>query len=167
MKKLLRYLVNTILFLLIWFVLAALLMGMGIAIGVWDGSVMRASSWPAISGIVAIIISYRLVKRINKSNLWTKLFDETELANDVTDKRKEQSAEVLKKNIDVTKKAKKIISKGWLRLHIIFSLLLAIFIIIDGDGELEAVGIGIFYIVIYWLIVGAIVWVIRGFREDK
>ena len=79
MKTLLRYLVNTILFLLIWFVLAALLMGMGIAIGVWDGSVMRASSWPAISGIAAMIISYRLVKRINKSNLWASLFDETEV----------------------------------------------------------------------------------------
>jgi hypothetical protein len=162
MKKLLRYLVNTILFVVIWFIPTTLFVG-------WSFSVngTRPSGLIAIGGIVAIIISYKLVKRINKTKLWARLFDETELANDVVDKRKEQSAEFLEKNIDVPKKAKKIISKGWLRLHIIFSLLLPIVQIIDAEGDLDAVGFSIVYIVIYWLIVGAVVWAIRGFREDK
>jgi hypothetical protein len=49
---------------------------------------MGATSAAAIGGIVAIIISYRLVKRINKSKLWSRLFDETEVVNEVVEEKK-------------------------------------------------------------------------------
>jgi 4-amino-4-deoxy-L-arabinose transferase-like glycosyltransferase len=59
MGKLLRHLVNTILFVFIWFIPATLFVG-------WSFSVngTRPSGLIAIGGIVAIIISYKLVKRI-------------------------------------------------------------------------------------------------------
>jgi len=90
-------------------------MGMGIAIGVWDGSVMRASSWPAISGIAAMIISYRLVKKINKSNLWARLFDETELVNDIVEEKK----------VEVEKEG----SYNWKLISIVALVLVAIMVI--------------------------------------
>ena len=70
MKKLLRYLVNTILFVVLWFIPAALFFA-------WSYSVngARPSAIMGIGGIISIIISYKLVKRINKSNLWASLFD--------------------------------------------------------------------------------------------
>ena len=83
MKKLLRYLVNTILFIVIWFIPATLFVG-------WSFSVngTRPSALIAIGGIIALFISYKLVKRINKSKLWASLFDETELVNDVVEEKK-------------------------------------------------------------------------------
>ena len=68
MKKLLRYLVNTILFVVLWCLMFLPVMKYSIDMG--------ATSLASIGGIVAIIISYRVVKRINKSNLWASLFDE-------------------------------------------------------------------------------------------
>jgi TRAP-type C4-dicarboxylate transport system permease large subunit len=72
MKKLLRYLVNIILFIVLWGIMFLAPMKYSIDMG--------ATSIAAIGGIVAIIISYKLVKRINKSNLWSSLFDETDKA---------------------------------------------------------------------------------------
>ena len=69
--KLLRYLVNTILFVVIWCIPAFLFVGISLSV-----SGTRPSAIAGVGGIVAIIISYRLVKRINKSNLWSRLFDE-------------------------------------------------------------------------------------------
>ncbi len=40
-------------------------MAAGVASGIWSGDVTRPSSWPAVSGIIAIILAYRLVKKIN------------------------------------------------------------------------------------------------------
>ena len=77
MKKLLRFLVNTILFIIIWCIPAFIFVGISFTV-----SGTRPSAIAGVGGIVAIIISYRLVKRINKSKLWSRLFDETEVVND-------------------------------------------------------------------------------------
>ena len=73
MKTLLRYLVNTILFVVIWCIPAFIFVGISLSV---NGT--RPSGIAGIGGIVSIIISYKLVKIINKSNLWASLFDETE-----------------------------------------------------------------------------------------
>jgi len=88
-QKPLRYLVNTILFIVIWFIPATLFIG-------WSFSVngTRPSGLIAIGGIVAIIISYKLVKKINKSNLWSRLFDKNEAINDVA----EDKADIIEEN---------------------------------------------------------------------
>ena len=74
MKKILRYLTNTILFIVIWCIMFLPVMKLSIDTG--------GTSIAAIGGIIAIFISYALVKRINKSNLWSRLFDEAEELND-------------------------------------------------------------------------------------
>tara|TARA_B110000008_G_C16601805_1_gene416759 strand:- start:281 stop:511 length:231 start_codon:yes stop_codon:yes gene_type:complete len=75
MKKLLRYLVNTILFFVLWGIQLFLVIGYSVVeVGV------RPSGSIAIGGIVALIISFAIVKRINKSNLWASIFDETDKA---------------------------------------------------------------------------------------
>mgnify|MGYP006146141617 FL=1 len=70
MKKILRYLVNTILFVVIWCIPAFIFVGISLSV-----SGTRPSAIAGVGGIVAIIISYRLVKRINKSQLWANTFD--------------------------------------------------------------------------------------------
>ena len=87
--KPLRYLANIILFIVIWFIPATLFIG-------WSFSVngTRPSGLIAIGGIVAIIISYKLVKKINKSKLWSKLFDKNEAINDVA----EDKADIIEEN---------------------------------------------------------------------
>ena len=97
MKKLLRYLVNTVLFIVLWGIQATIVIGFSFAeVGA------RPSAPIAIGGIVAIIISYRLVKRINKSNLWSRLFDEVETANDVVEEKKvEVKEEKIEKKVEV------------------------------------------------------------------
>tara|TARA_B100001142_G_scaffold201317_1_gene199887 strand:+ start:653 stop:1045 length:393 start_codon:yes stop_codon:yes gene_type:complete len=92
MKKLLRYFVNTILFIVIWCIPATLFVGWSFSI---NGT--RPSGLIAIGGIVAIIISYRLVKRINKSKLWSRLFDETEVDNKVVEEKKNETKKEIKK----------------------------------------------------------------------
>ena len=92
MKKLLRYLINTILFIIIWFIPVTLFVG-------WSFSVngTRPSGLIAIGGILAIIISYKLVKKINKSNLWVSLFDEAEVVNGVVEEKKNETQKEIKK----------------------------------------------------------------------
>lgn len=93
MKKLLRYLVSTILFVVLWCLMFLPVMKYSIDMG--------ATSLASIGGIVAIIISYRLVKRINKSKLWERLFDETEAVNEVVeDKKVEVKEEKIEKNFE-------------------------------------------------------------------
>ena len=70
MKKILRYLTNTILFVVIWCIPAFLFVGLSLSV---NGT--RPSGIAGAGAIIAIIISYRLVKRINKSNLWKDVFD--------------------------------------------------------------------------------------------
>ena len=66
-KEPIGFFLNAIIFLVLWFVILAILMAGGIAVGIWDGNVIRPSGFPAICGIVAIILAYRLVKKINSS----------------------------------------------------------------------------------------------------
>ena len=89
MKQLLRYLVNTILFVVIWCLIFLPVMKYSIDMG--------ATSIASIGGIIAIIISYSLVKRIDKSNLWSKLFDETEVINEVVEEKKNETQKEIKK----------------------------------------------------------------------
>ena len=77
MKKILRYLTNTILFVVIWCIPAFLFVGLSLSV---NGT--RPSAIAGVGGIAAILISYALVKRINKSNLWSRLFDEAQELND-------------------------------------------------------------------------------------
>ena len=66
--KLLKYLVNTILFVVIWCIPAFIFVGYSISV---NGT--RPSGIAGVGGIIAIFISYALVKKINKSQLYTFL----------------------------------------------------------------------------------------------
>ncbi len=99
MKKLLRYLVNTILYVLLWCIMFLPVMKYSMD----SGSV----SAPAIGGIVALIIAYIVIKRVNKSNLWLRLFDETEVKNEVVEEKKiEIKEEKIKKKVEVEEEKK-------------------------------------------------------------
>ena len=76
MKKPLRYLVNTILFVVIFSIPTIFIMGYAVS---QYGT--RPNALSAFGPILGLLIAYILVKRINKSNLWASLFDETELVN--------------------------------------------------------------------------------------
>ena len=69
MKKLLRYLVSTILFLVLWVVMFLPLMKYSI-----DTVGVRPSGIIAVGGLITLIISFLIVKRLNKSNLWKVMF---------------------------------------------------------------------------------------------
>ena len=77
MKKLLRYLVNTILFVVIFSIPTIFIMGYAVS---QYGT--RPNALSAFGPILGLLIAYILVKRINKSKLWSRLFDEVETAND-------------------------------------------------------------------------------------
>jgi hypothetical protein len=68
--KLLKYLVNTILFVVIWCIPAFIFVGYSISV---NGT--RPSGIAGVGGIIAIFISYALVKKINKSQLWANTFN--------------------------------------------------------------------------------------------
>ena len=87
-----KYIVNIIIFIVLWAVIATILMAGGIAVGIWDGNVIRPSSWPGVSGIIAIIFAYRLVKRINTSKQWKELFNE----NQIVETKNETNKEIIK-----------------------------------------------------------------------
>ena len=144
--KLLRYLIDTILFVVLWCLMFLPVMKYSIDTG--------GTSIAAIGGIIAIFISYALVKKINKSKLWANLFDE---------KEENKSFEKVDKKIYLKKD---IPSKGWMRLHIIFSLILPIINLSDGSTDSVAYTISLLLFIGYWLIVGLIVWVIKGFKEE-
>ena len=80
MKTSFKYIVNTLIFLVFWALL--FLPSMKYSID------YEAMSIAAIGGVVGIFISYRLVKRINKSNLWVGLFNESEEINEVLERKK-------------------------------------------------------------------------------
>ena len=73
MKKLLKYLVNMILFFVLWGIQITLIVGLSFQY------IRVGPSGPiAFGGIIALFISYALVKKINKSNLWSNMFDNDE-----------------------------------------------------------------------------------------
>ena len=72
----------------------------------------------SLGGIAALIISFALVKRINKSNLWSRLFSLQEVSNEeaVTSNTGSQNNQVVHRRENILSK---VFSKGWLRLHIV------------------------------------------------
>ena len=130
MKKLLRYLINTILFVVLWCLMFLTVMKLSIDTG--------GTSIAAIGGIIAILISYALVKRINKSNLWASLFDETE----TVEKEEKTSNIVEEKKVQVVKEKtnKKVeeedsnISNPTTNFEIRSFIVLAIFLLISIFG---------------------------------
>ena len=69
MKKIIKYIVNITIFITLWCVPTFLVAGYSIA-----ENGQKPSGIVAFVGVLAIIISYRLVKRMNKSKLWSLLF---------------------------------------------------------------------------------------------
>jgi hypothetical protein len=80
--KAFRYIVNTILFIIFWVIMCLLVMKYSI-----DTVGVRPSGIIATGGLIALIISYLIVKRINESKLWGKMFDKEK------DKEKEEEEE--------------------------------------------------------------------------
>jgi hypothetical protein len=74
--KLLRYIVNTILFVVIWCISTSPFVLYSLSV---NGT--RPSGIAGAGAIIAIFISYALVKKINKSNLWASLFEENQELN--------------------------------------------------------------------------------------
>ena len=70
----LKYFLNTILFVVFW-----IIMFLPVAKFSFDTD---STSTAVVGGIVALIISCVLVKRINKSNLWSRLFYLQEVSSD-------------------------------------------------------------------------------------
>ena len=68
--KLLRYILNAFIFYVIWLVLAGI-----VTLISFEVNGMRPSGMIAIGGVSAIYVSYKLVKKINNSNLWSRWFD--------------------------------------------------------------------------------------------
>mgnify|MGYP001414451749 CR=1 FL=1 len=98
MKKLLRYLVNTILFVVIFSIPTIFIMVYAVS---QYGT--RPNALSAFGPILGLLIAYILVKRINKSNLWVSLFDESEAVNDVIEEKK---VEVKEEKSDLSEKPK-------------------------------------------------------------
>ena len=95
LKKLLRYLVNTILFVVIFSIPTIFIVGYAVF---QYGTKPNALS--AFGPILGLLIAYILVKRINKSNLWSSLFDKTdtfeeEVKKSVIDERKLDETKVM------------------------------------------------------------------------
>tara|TARA_B110000305_G_scaffold222207_1_gene265655 strand:+ start:1453 stop:1872 length:420 start_codon:yes stop_codon:yes gene_type:complete len=100
--KLLRFLGNTILFVVFFWLQLFIVIGYSIA----EVSI-RPSGSIAVGGVIALLISYALVKKINKSNLWSRLFDETEVINDVVEEKIEKNKKRFSKENEPKKEIKK------------------------------------------------------------
>ena len=148
-RKLLRYLVNTILFIVIWSIPATLFIG-------WSFSVngTRPSGLIAIGGIVSIIISYKLVKRINKSQFWLNVFDMSDAENKVNTSDSDS-------NNDLNFKDNRLIL-AIIGASVIF--LLSIFLFIYGLIEGEY-GLSFFFLIPLLVL---FFWIREGyFKKDK
>lgn len=110
MKKLIRYLVNTILFVVIFSIPTIFIMGYAVS---QHGT--RPNALSAFGPIFGLLIAYILVKRINKSKLWARLFDEVETANDAVEEKK----------VEVEKEE----SYNWKLISIVALVLVAIMVI--------------------------------------
>ena len=149
MKQLLRYLVNTILFVVIWCIPAFLFVGYSVSV---NGT--RPSGIAAIGGIIAIIISYKLVKRINKSQFWLNVFDMSDAENKVNTSDSDS-------NNDLNFKDNRLIL-AIIGASVIF--LLSIFLFIYGLIEGEY-GLSFFFLIPLLVL---FFWIREGyFKKDK
>ena len=140
MKKTIRYLVNTILFIVLWGIPATLFIG-------WSFSVngTRPSALIAIGGIVSIVFSYKLVKRINKSQFWLNLFDLSDAKNKVNKSYSDSTNDL---NFKDNRRTNAIIG-----VSVIFLLSIIPFIygIIDGNYILSFIFLIPLLVVFFWI----------------
>lgn len=136
MKTIFKYIVNTVIFLVFWALL--FLPSMKYSLD------YEAMTIAAIGGVVGIFISYRLVKRINMSKLWSRLFDEIDkvkiesrASNLVEENKvelteiKAESKEVTEKMIDVNRQSKRFSFNYKILLKIV-SLVICLFTLFVG-----------------------------------
>ena len=170
MNVIIKYLLSTIFFIIIWWAKAIVIFIIGYLI-VGERIMERP---PAIFGLiclVAIYTSYLVIKKINEKPFFQRL--NNKMNNNKTDKK-----EIKEKNIHtnfVTKKPNKefkerFISKGWLRLHIVLSLIggllmMIIYSVIINDFlDYEDWGSAALWPLTYWLCI-LILWGISKFNN--
>ena len=106
MKKLLKYTLNTILFLIIWHLQMAVILYLTIVL---YGD-LRPNSLIAIGGIITLFLSYRLVKKINISKLFSRTKKDVKLEGETIIAITEKRPSMIKKLLSFLKKYYKIIS---------------------------------------------------------
>lgn len=106
MKKPLKYTLNTILFLIIWHLQMAVILYLTIEL---YGD-LRPNSLIAIGGIITLFLSYRLVKKINISKLFSRTKKNDKLEGETIIIIAEKKPSMIKKLLSFLKKYYKIIS---------------------------------------------------------
>jgi len=106
MKKTLKYILKTILFLIIWNLQMAVILYFTIE---FYGE-LRPNGLIAIGGITALIISYRLVQKINISKLFSRTKKDEKLEGETIITITEKKPSMIKKLLSILKKYYKIIS---------------------------------------------------------
>jgi hypothetical protein len=106
MKKALKYILKTILFLIIWNLQMAVILYFTME---FYGE-LRPNGSIAIGGITALIISYRLVQKINISKLFSRTKKDIKLDKEITNINTEKKPSMIKKLLSFLKKYHKIIS---------------------------------------------------------
>tara|TARA_B110000879_G_scaffold204700_1_gene284063 strand:- start:74 stop:916 length:843 start_codon:yes stop_codon:yes gene_type:complete len=106
MKKALKYILKTILFLIIWNLQMAVILYFTME---FYGE-LRPNGSIAIGGITALIISYRLVKKINISKLFSRIKKDIKLEEETTMITTEKRPSIIKKLMSFFKKKYKIIA---------------------------------------------------------
>lgn len=106
MKKLLKYTLYTILFLIIWHLQMAVVLYLTIVLY----GELRPNSLIAIGGIITLFLSYRLVKKINISKLFSRTKKDKKLEGETIITITEKKPSMIKKLLSFLKKYYKIIS---------------------------------------------------------
>lgn len=106
MKKLLKYTLHTILFLILWYLQMAVILYLTIVL---YGD-LRPNSLIAIGGIITLFLSYRLVKKINISKLFSRTKKDEKLEGETIITITEKKPSMIKKLLSFLKKYYKIIS---------------------------------------------------------
>jgi len=122
MKKVLRVFLNIFLFLIFY-----CLQFLPIVAFSFEYIRIGPSGLIAFGGIIALFTSYFLVKKINKLKFWNNLFNEKEIIINIDNKIYENNMINDKNKPDLENMSnpnfKNLISKGWIRLNIIFGVL--------------------------------------------
>ena len=122
MKKVLRIFLNILFFLIFWCLQLLPLVAFS-----FEYIRQGPSGLIAFGGIIALFTSYFLVKKINKLKFWNNLFNEKEIKINLNHKTYEDNIILDKSKTDLenipNSNIKNLISKGWIRLNIIFGVL--------------------------------------------
>ena len=123
MNKVIKYLTSGMLYLIIWWIKAFILLFIGYLI-FGDRVMDRLPTLIFFGFLIAFYTSYLLVKKINAKPFFQRLYNKMKKTN--TDKKEVKENNKLtnivseKPNQQVTKR---FISKAWLRLHIVLSII--------------------------------------------